>query len=238
MKQTILSIVGLLLCLNCFSQERDHRASLDYLNQSIEYPFITEKNIDGLCFITLSNNFDYYQNPILLTDKDNQQIASIEFVDTLGIITTFKGRQFRSYDNSNPFKPWLWVDNPDYLRLTFECTDSIGNFYKVRLNESEFAWIKKTDENFKKETIENFVLKWTSEPMKLDFNRLINPLKKEPKSDSENIDNPEQGKYKIWEATSLEIFGDWIKIKTIMDEIGWIKWRDGNKVLIRMYYAC
>ncbi len=32
--------------------------------------------------------------------------------------------------------------------------------------------------------------------------------------------------------------GDWIKVKTILGEIGWIRWRDGEKVLIRIDYAC
>lgn len=238
MKKTAIFILGLLLSLNGLSQNRSNWTPLDYLNQDPEYPFQTEKNIEGLCFITLSDSFDYYQTPILIKDKDNKQIVKIEFVDSLGILTTYKGNLFKSYDTLNPFNPWLWVDNPDYFRLAFECTDSIGNFYKVQLNETEFAWIKKTDKNFKKETIKDFVFSWTTEPMGLDFNRVTNPLRKEPNANSEKIENPEQDKYKIWKAESLDMHGDWIKVKTIKDEVGWIRWRDGSKVLIRMYYAC
>ncbi|WP_156152355.1 hypothetical protein [Flammeovirga sp. OC4] len=199
MKKIITSIIFIFLCLDCYSQN-DSSTHLRYLNQLLEYPFTTEKNIQGICFITPSNDFDSYQDSIILNDKDNNPIVRIAYDDSLGIVTTFKGKVFKSYDSSNPFSPWLWVDNPDYFRLSFECTDSTGTLYKVKLNENEFGWIKKTDTNFKKETIKEFILKWTMEPMHLDFNRVTNPLKKEPKSNSLVIENPKEDKYKIWKA--------------------------------------
>lgn len=153
--------------------------------------------------------------------------------------TTYKGITYQRYDTLNhPFCPWLWLDKSDYFRLAFECVDATGKYYKVRLNETEFGWIKKTDNTFKKESIKDFVLSWTMEPMGLDFNREINPLREKPKDSGEIIQNQELSKYKIWQAEALEMKGDWLKIKTIKGEIGWIKWRDGKKVLIRMYYLC
>ncbi len=221
------------------AQNRSNWTQLDYLNQDPYYTFQTGKKITGLCFITLSDSIDYYQTPIIITDKDKSQIVRIEFVDTLGILTTYKGKHFNSRDTLNPFNPWLWVNNPDYFRLAFECTDSIGDFYKISLNKTDFAWIHKKDKNFKKESIINFVLSWTSEPMGLDFDRKTNPLKKEPKETGEIIKDPLTGKYQIWRAEkSFEIQGEWIKVKTIKGETGWIKWKEEDKLVIRMYYAC
>ena len=72
-----------------------------------------------------------------------------------------------------------------------------------------------------------------------DFNRSTNPLRKSPSDKSENINNDKLTKYKIWSAEKISIKGDWMEI-TIEDteEKGWIRWRQGNQILIRMYYAC
>ena len=68
-----------------------------------------------------------------------------------------------------------------------------------------------------------------------DFNRETNPLRESPIENSSIIKHPDQDKYKIWDGESLEVKDNWIKVKTVAKEIGWVKWRDGNKVLIRMY---
>jgi hypothetical protein len=234
----VFLFLGLLPNLNCFSQSTSDWTTLDHFNHDTEFHFSTEKKLSGLCFITLSDSFDYYQNPIILKDRDDKQIMSIVVNDTSGVLTNFKGSLFKSYDTINPFNPWFWSDNPDYFRLALECTDSLGNFYKVKLNETEFAWIKKTDKNFKKEGIKDFILRWTSATTGLDFDRISNPLRKEPNTNIAIIEGDEQNVYKIWTAQSLEMYGDWLKIKTTKNEVGWIKWRDGINVLIRINYFC
>jgi hypothetical protein len=62
-------------------------------------------------------------------------------------------------------------------------------------------------------------------------------LKEFPTEKSKTLFHTEQKKYKIWYAESQEIKGDWIKVKTIKDELGWIRWRNENELIIKMYFA-
>ena len=111
-----------------------------------------------------------------------------------------------------------------------------SDHYVIKLNDNELGLIELENSNFRKESIEDFVKSWTI--FGFDFDRSTNALREEPKEKGKIIPNPNADKYKIWTGEVLEIEGEWLKIKTIKDEVGWVKWRNGHKVLIRMYYAC
>ena len=232
--KAIILIGTLFLTISTFGQNRKDWTQLDFLNKDSENPFMTENNISGLCFIILSDNFDYYKKPIIIRSTDNKEIVRIEFIDSLGMTTTFKGQSYRQFDNKNPFKPWLFSDNSDYFRLAFECVDSTGTHYKVRINEKELVSISKNNKDFKKQETSDFVKDWTS--LGCDFDRSTNPLRETP--NGKIIKHADQTNYKIWNGESIEVKGEWIKVKTLKNEIGWIRWRSGSKVLIRMYFAC
>lgn len=85
MKKTALFILVLLLSLNCFSQGRRNWTVLDGLNLDPEYPFQTESDIEGICFIVLSNTVSYYDAPIIVNDKEGKEIVRIEYDDSLDI---------------------------------------------------------------------------------------------------------------------------------------------------------
>lgn len=172
--------------------------TLDYLNNQTEGSFTTEKNITGLCFVILADDFNYYKEPIVVKRTNDNEVLRITYTDSGELITTYKGTTYKQYDSSNTFKPWLFVDNPDYFRIAFECVDTVGAFYKVRLNEKEFTLIEKTNTNFKKESITNFVSGWTS--LGFDFNRATNPVKKLPKENSRTIVNKDSRNIKSGEA--------------------------------------
>lgn len=208
---------------------------LEFLNNYPDNPFFTERDVNGLCFITLSDSFDYYAKPIVFKNIVQKEILKIEFNGS-EFVTTFKEKKYSGYDTSNTFNPWRWINNKDYFQLVFECIDTSGSYYKVLLNDKVFALINKDNLDFKKQSIYDFVKEWTS--MGLDFNREENPLKESPDDNSPIIKHPDQNKYKIWRGESLEIKDNWIKVKTVADEIGWVKWRQENKVLIRMYFTC
>lgn len=226
----------LLFSLATVGQDRTNWTTLDYLNNDKENPFTTEVDISGLCFVVLADDFNYYTDPVVIKGANSSEVLKIKFTESGGLLTTYKGKTYKQFDSSNAFKPWLFIDNPDYFRIAFECVDTIGTSYKVRLSDTDFTMIDKKNKNFKKESISDFVSGWTS--LGFDFNRAINPVKESPKDDSKTIVHKEQQKYKIWRGESLEVRGDWIKVKTVKDEVGWVRWRKGNTVLIRMYYAC
>jgi hypothetical protein len=130
-------------------------AILDYINNPAEV-FAPEKTITGLCFIILADDFDYYKNPVVLKEANGAEILKITTENSL-LITTYKGKSNDTYDNTHAFKPWLFIDNPDYFRVAFECIDTTGSFYKVRLNETDYTLIEKKDPNFRKQMIPDFV---------------------------------------------------------------------------------
>ena len=111
-----------------------------------------------------------------------------------------------------------------------------SDHYIVKLNDNELGYIEIGNLDFKKVTIEDFVKNWTI--LGFDFDRSINVLREEPKENGKIISNRLTVKYNIWRGSVLEIDGDWLRIKTVRDEVGWIQWKEGQKVLIRMYYTC
>ncbi|NMM50769.1 hypothetical protein [Marinigracilibium pacificum] len=232
-KLTSFIILFLTLSLG-FSQNRKNWTELDYLNAD-EFRFQTENDITGKFFVTVSDNFNYYTNPIIIKDLRNKEIVKIEFSET-GIDIVFEGIKYQGNDTSNPLKPWLLMLNPDFFRLVFECVDITANHYVVKLNENEVGYIATDNPDFKRVTIEDFIKHWTE--LGFDFDRSTNPLRTEPNEGGQIILNSLNEKYKIWTGGILELRSDWLKIRTINDEVGWIKWRDGQKVLIKMYYAC
>ena len=235
MKRLITFIILILTINSALSQNRKNWTQLDYLNADESYPFQTENDITGIFFVTISDTLNYYENPIVITDSENKEIAKIEFTEN-DVVTTFNGKEYSRNDTLNPLNPWLLVLNPDYFRLAFECIDMTSDHYVIKLNENELGYIELENPDYKKESIEDFVKSWTV--LGFDFDRSTNALREEPNENGKIIPNPNADKYKIWTGGVLEIKGDWLKIKTIKDEVGWIKWRDGHKVLIRMYYAC
>lgn len=221
--------------VSCFIATGQGRSAaiLDYINNPPDL-FIPERSITGLCFIILDDGFGLYKTPIVINETNGAELLKIEFENSL-LKTTYKGKPNDQHDSKHAFNPWLFINNPDYFRIALECTDSSGLFYKVRLNEIDYALINKKDRTFTKQRISDFVITWTSTGV--DFNRTTNPLKESPSDESKTILHPEQKKYKIWYAESQDIQGDWIKVKTIKDEVGWIRWTKGHELLIKMYFA-
>ena len=234
MKQLTIKLLFLIAVNFIYSQNKSNWTELDYLN-SDNSSFETENKISGEFFITLTDTFDYYSNPIKIYNNQGREIVKIEFTEN-GITTWFKGKKYQQNDFNNPLDPWLLSLNPDYFRLAFECVEITASDYIVLLNEKEKGYISKSNLDFKTESTEDFVNGWMK--VGFDFNRSTNPLRVEPIETSKIITNELLSKYKIWTGGFLEMKGDWIKIRTVKDEIGWIRWRKENLILIRMYYAC
>ena len=233
---TRLALIFIFLPTLLFGQDRSNWTRLDFLNRTKENPFIPQDNINGICFVTLADTFNYYKKPIIINDKDKNEVLKIQFTDSLGLTTTFNGKKYSRRDTGNTFNPWLWINSEEYFQLAFECTDTSGAYYKVLLTNKDFAFINKKNKDFKKQSIASFVKEWTS--IGFDFDRSANPLRQSANDNSKIIKHKDQDKYKIWQGESIEVKGDWIKVKTVKDEVGWVRWRQGKKVLIRLYFAC
>jgi hypothetical protein len=208
----IITIIILFLTTNSvFSQNRKNWTELDYINAEVFHSFQTDNDITGDYFVTISDTFNYYENPIVITNSEYKEIVRIEFRDN-DIFTSYYSKDYFRNDTLNPLNPWLISLNPDYFSLVFECVNITSDHYVVKLNDNELGYIEIVNTDFKKVSIEDFVKTWTVSGF--DFDRSTNPLRNEPNENGNIISNPLTGKYKIWRAGVLEIRGDWLKVKT------------------------
>jgi|GEM_PF-290401 len=219
------------------SLDRSNWTTLDFLNKDSLYSFVAEDSINGIGVVTLSDSFDYGKK-LIIYDLTKTVLSTILLEDT-NIITTFNKSKYDRHDTAIPFIPRLFGSNPDYFRLTFNCIDEQKDYYVVVVNEKigQKGLIKKTDKYFKFESFEKYIKDWSAPG--IDFDRSINPIRKLPNDNADIILNPLQSNYKIWQAQTLLFNGDWIEIQ--IDETkekGWIRWRKGNTILIRIYFAC
>jgi hypothetical protein len=95
--------------------------------------------------------------------------------------------------------------------------------------------IKKSNRFFKFELIEEFVENWAE--IGVDFDRSVNPLREFASDTSEIIPIDPQSKLKTESSEKISIKGDWIEVQTSDSEKGWVRWRQGNQILIRLYYS-
>jgi hypothetical protein len=224
----------ILTTLTLLTTATAQKTDLDYIDAD---KFEPDGQIRGIGLVEAELGRESFDKDLIIYDSKGEPKIIIRATDD-NVTTKIGGKSFSRNDITNPFNPRLFVRNPDYFRLIFDCTKSTDKYYQVIIDQktNETGFIKKTDSSFKFETVVEYVTEWTE--MGLDFDRTQNPLRQEPSYKATVISNDEQKKYKIWRAEKIEMKGDWLKVKTSDKEEGWIKWRQGNKIIIRLYFAC
>lgn len=210
------------------------KTDLDYINAD---KFEPDGQIKGIGLVEIDLAREYFGKDLRIYDIKGEPKITIRVTDST-VTTKLGGKLYSRNDNTNPFNPRLFGNNPDYFRLIFDCTKSTDKYYQVIVDQktNETGFIKKADSLFKFETVVEYVREWTT--LGLDFDRAQNPLRQEPSDNAAVISNTDQAKYKIWRAEKIEMNGDWMKVKIRNDEQGWIRWRQGDRILIRIYFAC
>lgn len=225
---TILKLLTLLT--TAIAQKTD----LDYLNAD---KFEPDGQINGIGMVEINLGRDSSDKDLIIYDSLGKPKIIIRATED-DVVAKIAGQSFSRHDNAIPFNPRLFVNNPDYFRLILDCTKLTDKYYEVIIDQTtnELGFIKKTDGSFRFETVVEYVTQWTETG--LDFDRSQNPLRQEPADNATVISNEELKKYTIWRAEKIEIEGDWIKVKTTDNKEGWIRWRQGNKIIIRLYFVC
>jgi len=210
------------------------KTDLDFINAD---KFESDGQIKGVGLVEIDLGRDYYRRDLIIYDSKGNPKITIRVTDN-DVTTKLGDKSYSRNDNTNPFNPRLFGDNPDYFRLIFDCTKSTDKYYQVVVDQktNEFGFIKKADSLFKFETVIEYVSEWTT--LGLDFDRTQNPLRQKPSDNATIISNDDQKKYKIWRADKIEMKGDWLKVKIRDNEQGWIRWRQNDKIVIRLYFAC
>lgn len=163
-----------------------------------------------------------YQNDKLL---NNLGIGLVQQINTEKQIELYKDDELLtklSYDTVNTVPIFY---KPDYGILYFVCLENKNNYYKILLNNSNTAFIKKTPE-YSFSNWNDFIKKSTRIESK-------NP-KKYPIRD--NINGKEINFKNLNDDSDIEVVevvGDWVKIKNITKNVVyWLQWRDRNKLLV------
>ena len=160
-------------------------------------------------------------------------------------ITVFDDTEIKSFNIKNLEaieKEWFFPMHLhlDYYIFYFQCSAIEENWFQIIVNEKTNLkyWVKKSTD-FEYIKWEDFIIEVTSvKPIKSDEN----PIRQAPDINSKLTDHQ-----LIDCLTPVEIIGDWMKIKVepaVCDMTfemegkefseGYIKWRDGNELLI--YY--
>jgi len=209
------------------------KTDLDYINAD---KFEPDGQIKGIGVVEINLGRDSFDKDLIVYDSKGKPKITIRATEE-DVVAKIGGKSFSRHDNAIPFNPRLFGNNPDYFRLIFDCTKSIGMYYQVIVDQKthEIGFIKKADSSFRFETMFEYVSEWTT--IGLDFDRTENPLRQQPSDNATVISNDDQKKYKIWRGEKIEMEGDWIKVKIRDNEQGWIRWRQGDKIIIKIYFA-
>lgn len=127
------------------------------------------------------------------------------------------------------------VFDPEYNLFLLECTDKDQKYFHVLIND-EIKLIDATSTLAEFQTTEEYVLK--SYPILT----LETPLFEKPDSTSNVIEG-----FINYNYISTEMNGDWLKVKCDLDcegcpegkvIEGWVKWRENDRILIKIGYSC
>jgi len=182
----------------------------------------------SLALIIFNCNLD------LLGQDSTNKSSNLTIIDgTIGIITTNKkchfGDSIPIFDRNLTVIKYF-VREHEYSILDLECLKILSTLFRVRLQDSTEAYIKKSNPLIKFQTWEETVLNVFS--VGFDINQ--NPIRKSPTTNSQII-SYEKDEFYLPE----KIQGDWLQIKWGSEgnwKYGWIKWKKNNKLLIELFH--
>jgi hypothetical protein len=226
------TIISLLTILTTGTAQK---TDLDFINAD---KFEPEGKMRGIGMVTV-NSMDttHYKNDLVIYDSHGKPKIIIRITED--DVTTKIGSKTYHYNERLPqFDPREYTPHPDYFVLIFDCIKTTDHYYQVTINQKtkENGFIKKSDNKFIFETFEQYINDWASTAF--DFDRSKNPLRTEPSDNSRIVLNENLDKYKIWRVEKIELKGEWLKVKTLDKEEGWIRWKSGNKIIIKLYFVC
>lgn len=146
------------------------------------------------------------------------------------------------YDDSNgkwdyPNPEFMIVSfHPDYYLFNVKCIRELGSFYEVEVNhESGLTKKMRKSELIKLISWEDYVLNVFS----IGFDDKLNPICENKEGNTLEINLSDEVIFQ-----PVEIQGEWMKIKWSKDffvenpkfDYGWVKWKEGNKIIIELYF--
>ncbi|MDR0970990.1 MAG: hypothetical protein LBM25_01220 [Bacteroidales bacterium] len=168
---------------------------------------------------------DFIKNPINIFDDKGNIVRKI-YYDTIELdikITPDSGLSIREY-------------YPDYNIIIFESNGLFSNKYEILINNSIYYIEPNQYITFQswEEHIKNVFVSTNKK----------NPLRNSPYEESKIIENLD---YDRTNFIVLDVCENWIRVQCDIDcegcpdnkiVNGWIKWKDNDNLLVKLYYAC
>ena len=248
MRPILLFLFTVLFLTNCANQSEnaiDNEKSTNELNQKSSetnvqignqlLPKITIENR------TLENSIKNTIGLIVLSDKYGKN-DFIRFYNEDGSLwyefTYYYDASDNEFEYANEnFSPFAF--HPDYSLLALKCVGEDKGRYEVIVNEETGVkkFVRKDDPTLKFETWEKHILRTFS----VLFEEKENPLRENPNGELKKVEQS-----KIERFAAVEVKGDWLKVQWDTEDnpnndlkktdFGWIKWKEGEKLLIELFY--
>jgi len=181
-----------------------------------------------------------------ILNEDNTVYATLNLSSDKIIL---QGKQFslNEFANDNSFRSQFQFFPkeffPDQSIILFEYASLKNDVAEIFINkeQSKKKKIKLGSDIFKTESWKEHLVECM-----IDFNVKINPIMAEVLDNSKSLGYENSGEDYIYVIS--EIVGDWVKIECAeicdypcssgKEYDGWIKWKAGDKLLIRLLYSC
>lgn len=195
--------------------------------------FLVSTELQGFLFINVS---DIYHNggQIKLLTQDKEVL--------LGIYNTkivYGDSEYDLIEDEHLYRKSIEAEAfyPEYGLFVLKCIGKSDEFYEAELNNKKIL-IPTDSQHVEFKTLNEFILDTYPIPTE------SNPLKIEPNENAAIVNN-----YEEYTFISLEIKGDWVKVKDDKDcysgeypsekEVnGWIRWRKDGKFILKVAYVC
>mgnify|MGYP006424802109 CR=1 FL=1 len=227
--------INLLLLLSLFDcSNKSNLNNEDILPQSkIEFSF--EKEQEGFLFVSIRKICYDNKELVILNDKKSP-IYRFE-----GRVITINKKKYDIIEEDYLYRDSIDVVSydPEYSLFILKADKLSNGNYKVYINNTTgIIDGEKYKEVLKFKTPEQYVLDSYPGPTK------ENPVRANPSENSEPIPN-----YESYVYESVEIKGDWLKVKndddcyfeekhSKMDISGWIRWRKNGKIILDIKLLC
>lgn len=202
-----------------------------HFDKEFEYfiPIIEEEENAKDRYTFIDNTIGF----ITFNAEDIDSIHKITFLNPDNTVwMDFDSKDFsegRKIEWHEEFSPWALDSGIGIWVIRCVGQDERGYYIIVNENSREEKLLLK-HENICFNTIEEHLL-----GLLISFNIQENPIRETPDADGAIISIGEISDI----ITVNTVIDDWIKIEDSMNskELGWIKWRDGNRFLIGFYYS-
>jgi hypothetical protein len=236
MIHSIYKIFLVLSLVSCKGSDAESIASKE-LNEVKEETSSEKRNTaqqEGYLFVDIAKIY-HSGGELDILDMSGNSLAT--FKDKKVIIA---GSSYDIIEESGKYSQHVKVESyfPEYGLFILRVVKQAEDKFEVDFNDTKAVIVDKGQNLLEYKTVEEYVMDGYPYPTK------SNPLRIESNESSEIVDNFENHTY-----LSLEIVGDWLKVKddkdcysgeepSPEDIIGWVRWRKDGKVILEIRHRC